>query len=273
MTAPTPISSLVHSSTLVTAGIYLLIRINYIFFFENLFYFLKIIGVITIFLGRIIACIEIDYKKVIAYSTLRQLGLITFILGFGEIYLRFFQLIRHAIFKSLLFICVGVVISSGFGNQDRRIIGKNVINNYFLIVLIGFCCLNLRGFPLLMGFFSKDLILEILFSERTNFLILIIFLISCVFSVSYRVKIYFNSFYIINFGRRIRSFFYLKKELAFLFLLFFFMSFIGIISEEFLTIDYLYRFEQSIKILDFSLIIIGIVFHIYLTNIIKKSKL
>jgi NADH-ubiquinone oxidoreductase chain 5 len=107
--APTPVSSLVHSSTLVTAGVYLLIRFN---FFLSFNYFLLVTSVITITLRGIGAFFEIDLKKVIALSTLRQLGVMIIIISLGIKELGFFHLLTHALFKSLLFLCAGFYIHS-----------------------------------------------------------------------------------------------------------------------------------------------------------------
>lgn len=271
ITAPTPISSLVHSSTLVTAGVYLLIRLNYIFINELLVDFLRVIGVFTILLGGLMALIETDFKKVIAFSTLRQLGLMVFILGFGEYSLSFFQLITHAIFKSFLFICSGVIISLSYGNQDRRIIGLNGSLNYTLIIFIGFCCLNLSGFPLLMGFFSKDLILERVFSFNFNFIIIFLFYISCLFSVMYRMKIFFNFIYFIKFGFSIKYNLDFNGELYILFFLFLFLRIWGLITEEFMLIDDLFSYEQDLKILDFSLILFGFIFYFISNSFLAKN--
>merc|ERR550525_2205082 len=103
--APTPVSALVHSSTLVTAGVYLIIRLNFIFCRSNRTNVLLFIGIITILLAGAAAIFEIDIKKVIALSTLRQLGVIIIILGAIEPLLSFFHLLRHAYFKAILFIC------------------------------------------------------------------------------------------------------------------------------------------------------------------------
>ncbi|MBO1764401.1 hypothetical protein JQN64_24495 [Escherichia coli] len=84
MTAPTPISSLVHSSTLVTAGVYLLIRMNILFYLADIFFITKILGLITMGSGGMLALIEPDFKKIVAFSTLRQLGIIVFVVSYGE---------------------------------------------------------------------------------------------------------------------------------------------------------------------------------------------
>merc|ERR1712018_1095011 len=116
--APTPVSALVHSSTLVTAGVYLLIRINIIIIEINFRKYLFLIGILTIVIAGITAIIEIDMKKIIALSTLSQLGVIIIILGSGNPILSFFHLISHAFFKAILFMCAGLIIHNIKDYQD-----------------------------------------------------------------------------------------------------------------------------------------------------------
>jgi len=115
MSAPTPVSALVHSSTLVTAGVYLLIR-----FLPNTFYMLSLLGLLTILSSGLSALTEVDLKKVVALSTLSQLGFIMRSLGCGSKSLVFFHLLIHASIKALLFVCIGVVIHSSFSSQEKR---------------------------------------------------------------------------------------------------------------------------------------------------------
>lgn len=120
MSAPTPISSLVHSSTLVTAGVYLFIRFRMVFFeFLRTFYF-SLFSLLTIIMGGVLALVEKDMKKIIAMSTLRQLGLIMFMISVGELMFCFYHIIIHALFKSLLFLRGGGFIIINFGIQDLR---------------------------------------------------------------------------------------------------------------------------------------------------------
>lgn len=156
-----------------------------------MFNFGKILGLITIGVGGILALIECDFRKIVAFSTLSQLGLMVFVLSFGEWQLCFFHLVTHAIFKSFLFILVGCRISKGYGNQDRRLIGLNLSSRFLLNIFLGFACLNLRGFPLTIGFLSRDVILESFFSFSIERLMLGFFCLFCCFTVGYRIKIYF----------------------------------------------------------------------------------
>merc|ERR1712142_1132893 len=169
--APTPVSALVHSSTLVTAGIYLLIRINLIIIEININYILLIIGIITIIMSGITAIIEIDIKKIIALSTLSQLGIIIIILGLGNPILSFFHLISHAFFKAILFICAGIIIHNIKDYQDIRKIGFSFNNLNYSISIIIIANLSLCGLPFIGGFYSKDLIIEIIIIKGKNLII------------------------------------------------------------------------------------------------------
>jgi len=170
MAAPTPVSALVHSSTLVTAGVYLLIRINLIIVEINIRYVLLLIGMITMIIAGITAMIEMDIKKIIALSTLRQLGIIILILGIGNPMLSFFHLLSHAFFKAMLFICAGIIIHNMKDYQDIRKIGIRHNNLNFCISIMMVANIRLCGLPFLRGFYSKDLIIEILIIKRKKFI-------------------------------------------------------------------------------------------------------
>ena len=188
MAAPTPVSALVHSSTLVTAGVYLLIR------FSNLFnnidcYFLVVISIITIFISGLGASFEYDLKKIIALSTLSQLGLIIRILFLGFPLLAFFHLLTHAFFKALLFLCAGLIIHCISDSQDIRHIGGVV--NYLPFTCSCFCIssLSLCGLPFLSGFYSKDIILEVYVISGYNFFLYLIFFVSVGLTVAYSTRL------------------------------------------------------------------------------------
>jgi NADH-ubiquinone oxidoreductase chain 5 len=141
------------------------------------------------FISGLAANYDYDLKKVIALSTLRQLGLIIRILALGGVMISFFHLLTHAIFKALLFICAGIIIHNIMGVQDIRIIG-NLVN---FLPLTGGCFLisnlALRGFPFLAGFYSKDLILDRVSIINLNFVLWFLFFISTALTVSYTVRL------------------------------------------------------------------------------------
>jgi len=155
--APTPISSLVHSSTLVVAGVYILLQYRYCLF--DVLSILKYIRVMRLVLRRFGLLNEFDIKKLIAYSTLRHVSIIIYILRFKLFKVVYFHLNIHAIFKSLMFICFGFVILSSYHAQDKRLVTLINLNPIVKIVYY-FSCLCLAGLPFLRGFFSKDLIIE-----------------------------------------------------------------------------------------------------------------
>lgn len=186
--APTPVSSLVHSSTLVTAGVYLLIRFRYRFN-ERIKLFLLFIARLTIFISGLGANFEFDLKKIIALSTLSQLGLIIRILALGDFSLAFFHLLTHALFKALLFICAGNIIHSYRNCQDIRFLGGIINYIPFTRRLFIIRNLSLCGLPFLSGFYSKDLIVELIRIKFLNLYIYLIFYISIGLTVSYRFRL------------------------------------------------------------------------------------
>lgn len=191
--APTPVSSLVHSSTLVTAGVYLLIRFNYSFTYE-ISYLLLLIGRLTMFISGLGANFEFDFKKIIALSTLSQLGLIIRILALGSYQLSFLHLLIHALFKALLFIRAGVFIHRFIDFQDIRYMGATIKLFPITCTLFNICNFSLCGIPFISGFYSKDLIVEFISINFLNIFIYIIFYISIGLTVSYRIRL---SYYLI----------------------------------------------------------------------------
>ena len=189
--APTPVSALVHSSTLVTAGIYLLIRINLIIIEINIRYILLLMGIITIIIAGITAIIEIDIKKIIALSTLSQLGIIIIVLGLGNPILSFFHLLSHAFFKAILFICAGIIIHNIKDYQDIRKIGIRHNNINFCISIILIANIRLCGLPFLRGFYSKDLIIEILIIKGKNFFLFLFIILGTRLTVIYSCRLNF----------------------------------------------------------------------------------
>nr|BAJ24472.1 NADH dehydrogenase subunit 5 [Orestes mouhotii] len=189
MAAPTPVSSLVHSSTLVTAGVYLLIRFNPMYVNCGLSLFLMVISLITMFMAGFCANFEFDLKKIIALSTLSQLGLMMFILSFGYVYLAFFHLLTHALFKALLFMCSGSIIHNFKDCQDIRCLGNLFIQMPLTCACFVIASLCLCGAPFLSGFYSKDLVLDIFSMNLINIFSYFIFYFSTGLTVSYSIRL------------------------------------------------------------------------------------
>ena len=189
MAAPTPVSALVHSSTLVTAGVYLLVRFYPVLSFRwALHGWLLFVGRLTMFLAGLAAFAEFDFKKVVAYSTLRQLGVIIVRLGLGLPGLALFHLLAHAMFKALLFLCVGVVIDYHGHAQDLRSMGN--LRKGLPVVQVGLLTadMSLCGVPFLRGFYSKDLILECGMMGDVMWVFLIFLGVATFFTRSYSVR-------------------------------------------------------------------------------------
>jgi NADH-ubiquinone oxidoreductase chain 5 len=147
MAAPTPVSALVHSSNLVTAGVWLFIKFSLVGPLVSLF------GGLTVLAGGLFAVFEKDMKKVVAFSTLSQIGLVGFFLGLGLVDRAFSHMLVHAFFKSLLFICVGFFIVTSAHNQSQTRIFKDyrlLVRSCFVISV-----LSMAGLPFFSGFFSK----------------------------------------------------------------------------------------------------------------------
>nr|YP_010478455.1 NADH dehydrogenase subunit 5 [Nesophrosyne makaihe]UVI59899.1 NADH dehydrogenase subunit 5 [Nesophrosyne makaihe] len=175
MAAPTPVSALVHSSTLVTAGVYLLIRFYNYLIFTN--YFFMFIGMMTMTMSSFCANYEFDLKSIIALSTLSQLGLMMSCLFMGLVDLSLFHLLSHAMFKSLLFLCSGVIIHLMGGSQDIRTMGSTCMMLPITCSCFNIANMSLCGFPFLSGFYSKDFIVEMgVFSSLNMFYLMVFYL-------------------------------------------------------------------------------------------------
>ncbi|XP_066945360.1 NADH-ubiquinone oxidoreductase chain 5-like [Macrobrachium rosenbergii] len=189
MAAPPPVSALVHSSMLVTAGVYLLIRFSPRLMSSFARTLLLLLGCLTLFMAGLWANFETDLKKMIALSTLRQLGVIITILRLGWATLAFFHLLTHVLFKALLFICAGSVIHRAGDYQDIRIIGVLVNFMPIRVMCINLANLALCGFPFLAGFYSKDLILEVAFLNPLNEVCFLLLTLATGLTVCYRFRL------------------------------------------------------------------------------------
>nr|YP_010872882.1 NADH dehydrogenase subunit 5 [Pheidole yeensis]WGV34070.1 NADH dehydrogenase subunit 5 [Pheidole yeensis] len=195
MAAPTPVSALVHSSTLVTAGVYLMIRFNKLLMDSELNKILFFLSVFTMFMAGLMANLEMDLKKIIALSTLSQLGLMMMILSLGLEMISFYHLLVHAVFKSMLFMCAGIIIHWMVNNQDIRLLGNLKEMIPFVMMCFFIANLALCGVPFMAGFYSKDLIMELIYSIKVNTYMLMFILVSLMFTVSYSFRLLYYMFF------------------------------------------------------------------------------
>ena len=166
MEGPTPVSALIHAATMVTAGVYLIIRCSPLYEYSGVaLTVITVFGALTAFIAGTIGLVQNDLKKVIAYSTCSQLGYMVFACGLSNYSVSMFHLINHAYFKALLFLSAGSVIHALNDEQDMRRMGGllQVLPYTYVMILIG--SLALMGFPFLTGFYSKDVILEIAYAK------------------------------------------------------------------------------------------------------------
>nr|QHD45543.1 NADH dehydrogenase subunit 5 [Cicadella viridis] len=266
MAAPTPVSSLVHSSTLVTAGVYLLIRFfNKLNFNNILFIFLSIM---TMMFSSFCAMYENDLKKIIALSTLSQLGLMMSSLFIGLKDLTLFHLLSHAMFKSLLFLCAGIYIFYMNDNQDIRYLGS--VCNFMPYTTSCFNIANMAlcGIPFLSGFYSKDMIIEFMVMSEFNYLIFMLFYISLGMTACYSIRLfYFSMMKNMNFI----SFNFLIDETSKMKLSIFLLTIFSIMFGSMFT--WMMYLDMSLiimpfymKIMSFSMVMLGILIGLEFNN-------
>nr|YP_010429297.1 NADH dehydrogenase subunit 5 [Goniobranchus leopardus]USQ67476.1 NADH dehydrogenase subunit 5 [Goniobranchus leopardus] len=186
MAAPTPVSALVHSSTLVTAGIFLVIRLSYsLSLSQDICTMLLLCGSLTCLLGGWAATYENDIKKIIALSTLSQLGVMVFSLGMNLPSLGLFHLYTHALFKALLFLAAGHILMVTFGVQDIRMMGGVGVMMPTTCVMFNISSLCLVGAPFMSAFYSKHMILEKMFMSPVNILSVFTMMVATMFTAKY----------------------------------------------------------------------------------------
>nr|YP_009758587.1 NADH dehydrogenase subunit 5 [Haloclava producta]QIN90405.1 NADH dehydrogenase subunit 5 [Haloclava producta] len=166
MEGPTPVSALIHAATMVTAGVFLLIRSSPLLEQAPMaLMVITIVGSLTAFMAATVGLVQNDLKKVIAYSTCSQLGYMVMACGLSQYSISLFHLMNHAFFKALLFLSAGSVIHALADEQDMRKMGGLIRSIPFSYTMIVIGSLSLMGFPYLTGFYSKDLILELAYDQ------------------------------------------------------------------------------------------------------------
>lgn len=255
--APTPVSSLVHSSTLVTAGVYLLVRYYYsLRFLFSSFIFCRL-SLFTMFFSGLLAVFDSDIKKIVAISTLRQLGFMMFSISSGEWILGFFHMVCHALYKSLLFLSCGSFIVLGSGRQDLRLKGRISFSSPFFFIVFVFSSFRLFGFPFLTGFFSKDFILEFSFLGGWGLLYMLILLFSCCFSLVYSLRVFFWGLFFYKSIFTEFSFFSLNQVSLSIFVLFFWSVFWGGFFGSLVFLDCFFFVFSFFKIFSLFVFLVG----------------
>jgi NADH-quinone oxidoreductase subunit L len=194
MAGPTPVSALIHAATMVTAGIYMIVRSNVLFALsEDAMQIVAIVGALTAFFAATIGLLQNDIKKVLAYSTVSQLGYMFLALGVGAFSSSVFHVTTHAFFKALLFLCAGSVIHAMSGEQDIRNMGglRKKLPITFFTMLIG--TIAISGIPPFSGFFSKDEILAHVFEH--NKILWVLATITSIMTAFYMFRMLFLTFW------------------------------------------------------------------------------
>lgn len=194
---PTPVSALIHAATMVTAGVYLLMRTSPLIEYSSTVLILCLwLGAITTVFSSLIGLFQQDIKKVIAYSTMSQLGLMVIAVGLSSYNIALFHLVNHAFYKALLFLGAGAVIHAVGDNQDFRKYGglREYLPLTYSIMLIA--SLSLVAFPFMTGFYSKDLILESAYGQFffSGIVVYFIATIGAMFTTLYSVKVLYLTF-------------------------------------------------------------------------------
>nr|YP_010119584.1 NADH dehydrogenase subunit 5 [Ceratocystis changhui]YP_010119598.1 NADH dehydrogenase subunit 5 [Ceratocystis uchidae]YP_010119612.1 NADH dehydrogenase subunit 5 [Ceratocystis huliohia]QRB97921.1 NADH dehydrogenase subunit 5 [Ceratocystis changhui]QRB97935.1 NADH dehydrogenase subunit 5 [Ceratocystis uchidae]QRB97949.1 NADH dehydrogenase subunit 5 [Ceratocystis huliohia]QRB97963.1 NADH dehydrogenase subunit 5 [Ceratocystis huliohia]QRB97977.1 NADH dehydrogenase subunit 5 [Ceratocystis hul len=197
MEGPTPVSALIHAATMVTAGVYLLIRSSPLIEYSSTILLICLwLGAITTLFSSLIGFFQADIKKIIAYSTMSQLGMMVIAIGLSSYNIALFHLMNHAFYKGLLFLGAGAVIHAVADNQDLRKYGGliNFLPLTYTVILIA--SLSLVAFPYMTGFYSKDFILESAFGQFCfeGIAVYLIAVIGAIFTTLYSVKILFLAF-------------------------------------------------------------------------------
>nr|DBA43527.1 TPA_asm: ND5 [Bombus bifarius] len=273
MMAPTPVSSLVHSSTLVTAGIYLLI--NYEMMIDLKYKsFILMVSSMTMLISGIMANFEMDFKKIIALSTLSQLGFMMSIYSLGMTDLTFLHLFIHAFFKSMMFMCVGSMIHYMNGIQNFRFYSGMFFVYPLKGVFLMFSLLMLCGFPFLVGFYSKDLIIEYYFLNIKSIFSLVNLIFGTIFTVSYS----FRSMIMMMNNNYMMNLMYLKEDCIMISVLSMILIMMLILSKFIFNIFFYYLNINLIyiyKYFVFKMILLGLMFSLLMMNInfFKKTKI
>jgi len=203
MEGPTPVSALIHAATMVTAGVFLIVRTSFLFEFSIISLTILIyLGSLTAVLFGIVGFFQYDIKKIIAFSTCSQLGYMILACGLSGYNFAFFHLFTHAGFKALLFLSAGTFIHMMGNEQDIRKMGGAFNVSYLNCVCFIIGSITLFGFPFLSGYFSKEPIIQLAFLYKENPIVFLFIELSTALTILYSFKIFYYLFFKKNFNNR-----------------------------------------------------------------------
>lgn len=195
MEAPIPASALIHSATLVSAGLYLMHKTPFLLFVDNYAMFLLLWGGFTSLYGSFVALYQTDVKKILAYSTISHCGLLFCLLALNQLDFFYLYLYSHGIFKSLSFMVLGNIISYSRNYQDSRRIGSFVYNKSFYYLILVFSVINLAGLPFSIGFYSKHFMLLLVAGNSLAKISFLFIYLSCLNGLFYSYNLLYNLFF------------------------------------------------------------------------------
>ena len=277
MEGPTPVSALIHAATMVTAGVFLIIRSGPLFESSSLVLtIVTFIGALTAFFAATIGVAQNDLKKVIAYSTCSQLGYMVMACGVSNYSASLFHLLNHGFFKALLFLSAGSVIHAVNGEQDIRKMGALIrsIPLTYAMILIG--SLSLMGFPYLSGFYSKDLILELTYGKYYIVFAFWLGSLSALLTAFYSVRLIYLTF--ITNTNASKTIFRVAQESSSsiifpLLLLAFGSIFVGYFTKEMVLTNTITPIvDNLIKITPFVLSLLGIFLAFIVPTVVNRSR-
>nr|YP_010936753.1 NADH dehydrogenase subunit 5 [Stigmaeopsis continentalis]WKW93607.1 NADH dehydrogenase subunit 5 [Stigmaeopsis continentalis] len=260
MSAPTPISAMVHSSTLVTAGLYLFFRYSFYFLSSFNMYILMDLCLLSMLVSSLKGLIEKDMKKLIALSTLSQVGLIMYLFLLNFKFVAYIYMCNHAFFKSLMFMNMGYMMMNNYSNQF--LFNMNIFNtSSFFNMSLKISCLNLMNMTFFSSFFLKEVLMTQIFTNFLNMLKMFVFIISSFFTMNYSLKMLFFSFSL-NMNLKI-SFFFNNSSFMFSF---FFMNITSLFFSKFMSFFMLFYMNYNFFLMFFYFLMLFLNFCIYEFN-------
>lgn len=212
MEAPIPASALIHSATLVSSGVYLLLKFNWIIQCTNLGPLVIVVGSVTAIYGAITSAAQTDCKKLLAYSTISHCGFLFITIGLNNLYLSITYLYLHGFFKALTFFCVGNLVKVSKGYQDTRKMGQLFAVLPVESILLVVCSINLGALPFTIGYFYKSLFQTIVINNKLIVIILPLILIAMLTSVIYVFRLVFYSLFDVQKNNNVNYDYYFKTS-------------------------------------------------------------